>query len=217
MLRPHLDALASPRRRVVYYDQRREPVDHRRHVADVDEVRSSLGRDRIDLLGFSWGALLAILYALEHPQAVSRLVLVSPLPVHGGAADEIRARVAVASARPAVRAFAEKDAFARRVGPFLYTPERALELTAVDTDEAVARAAWSSLEGYDLRERLPQLRELPTLVVHGEDDPIPASTARETAALASARLEIIERCGHAPFFEAPGIFVPMVTRFLDAV
>jgi proline iminopeptidase len=216
VLRPHLDALASADRRVVYYDQRREPVPHSRHVADLDEVRQALGVERIDLLGFSWGAVLAVLYALEHPSRVARLVLVSILPLHPGAADEIGRRVEAATRRPAMRAIDRDDAFVKRVAPFLFAPERAHLLTSVEVDDEVARAAWKELATMDLRPRLRELRHLPALVVHGAEDPIPLATARETAELLAAELVVMEQCGHAPFFEATDRFMPLVARFLDA-
>src|SRR5436305_11876415 len=74
-LRPGLDALAQPRRRrLFYYDQRgsgRSPLaagvapgTWREHVADLDAVRVQLGGAPMTLVGYSWGALLAMLYAV---------------------------------------------------------------------------------------------------------------------------------------------------------
>src|SRR3954471_5149215 len=88
-LRPQLDALAKPgQRRLFYYDQRgggRSPLDAgvkaggwRVHVEDLEAVRRHLQRDRLTLVGYSWGGLLALLYATEHPDRVERLALISP-------------------------------------------------------------------------------------------------------------------------------------------
>lgn len=49
-----------------------------RQVDDVEAVREHLGLDRLDLLGHSAGANLAVLYAARHPHRVRRLVLVTP-------------------------------------------------------------------------------------------------------------------------------------------
>ncbi len=225
VLRPHLDALAADRadnrdaregrgRRVVYYDQRREPVDHHAHVADVDRARRLLGPTSVDLLGFSWGALLAMLYALEHPEGVANMILVSPPPVHGAADAEVRARVELAMARPEVLALGN-DPIARRIGAFLFDPSRVRVLHLVASDEAIGEAAYRGLAGFDLRSCLPSLRAIPTLVIHGEDDPIPTATARETAELLGGELVLLERCGHAPFVEAAESFVFAVNEFLS--
>lgn len=79
---------------VVYWDQRGagrsfdpKADPHRltiaRHLADLDAVvnhlRESLGRDKIALIGHSWGAALGLLYVQAHPDAVSAFIGVNPL------------------------------------------------------------------------------------------------------------------------------------------
>lgn len=44
-------------------------------VADLEKLRCHLGIDKWLVLGGSWGSLLALCYAIKHPQAVSGLVL----------------------------------------------------------------------------------------------------------------------------------------------
>jgi proline iminopeptidase len=77
------DALAGDVR-VVRWDQRgcgrserRGPYSVARSVADLDAVRSGVGADRAAVLGHSWGATLALRYALDHPDRVSALIYVS--------------------------------------------------------------------------------------------------------------------------------------------
>jgi proline iminopeptidase len=54
-----------------------------RHVADldivIDHLRRSFDRDRIVLIGHSWGATLALLYAHAHPEKLSAIVCVAPM------------------------------------------------------------------------------------------------------------------------------------------
>lgn len=71
--------------RVVLFDQRgcgrsvpHASVDHNTTwdlVHDIEKIRKSLGIERFILFGGSWGATLALIYAITHPQHVSRLVL----------------------------------------------------------------------------------------------------------------------------------------------
>jgi pimeloyl-ACP methyl ester carboxylesterase len=59
-----------------------DPASYRcdRLVDDVEALRVHLGLDRIDLLGHSAGAALALLYAARHLDRVGRLALINPSP-----------------------------------------------------------------------------------------------------------------------------------------
>jgi proline iminopeptidase len=47
-------------------------------IADIERVRRILGAGKITLVGHSFGAFMAALYAAEFPERVERLVLISP-------------------------------------------------------------------------------------------------------------------------------------------
>ncbi|WBB81794.1 alpha/beta hydrolase [Micromonospora sp. WMMD882] len=63
-----------------------DPTSYRcdRQVDDVEALRDHLGLDRLDLLGHSAGASLALCYATRHPERVGRLALVTPSPAAVG-------------------------------------------------------------------------------------------------------------------------------------
>jgi pimeloyl-ACP methyl ester carboxylesterase len=51
-----------------------------RNVArDLDQVRNALGNDTLDFLGFSYGTVIAAVYAQMYPERVGRFVLDSPV------------------------------------------------------------------------------------------------------------------------------------------
>ena len=96
-LLPQYDHLAEGGRALLYYDQRgggRSPVPRdmpvgwREHVADLEALRGHWQLDRLTVVGYSWGGLLALLYALEHPDRIARLALVSSAPVTAAWRDE---------------------------------------------------------------------------------------------------------------------------------
>src|SRR5258708_9900500 len=96
-------------RTLLYYDERgggrspvsREtPVGWREHVADLEALRQRWGLERVTLLGYSWGGLLAVLYALTHPDRVARLALVSAAPLTAAWRDEFERRLAAPIAPP---------------------------------------------------------------------------------------------------------------------
>lgn len=238
-LLPGFDALAD-RRLLIYYDQRgggrspvgREvPVGWRDHVADLEALRIAWGFERLTLLGYSWGGLLAMLYATEHPGRVERLALVSAAPVWRGARDEFERRFqartmtpALMEARATLRASGLRESdpaahaarlFELAVAGYFHDPARARDLTPFRITERTRVAVWDTLGDYDLRLALRRL-DLPALVIHGEDDPIPVESARETAACLRAPLHLIPNCGHVPYVEAFDEFKRLLDDFLPA-
>jgi proline iminopeptidase len=210
-------------------------------VADLDRVRESLGIGRVTLLGHSWGAGLAALYAIAHPDRIERLLLVGPMPpradpymtefsqtLQSRFSDGDRAAMAAASARRQKATDADaSDAcrayYAVFIKGYLHSPAAAARMrgdlcaapaAALRNFSNINRSIMGSLGAFDLRPQLAAIR-VPALVVHGASDPIPMASAREWAAnLADGRLLVIEQSGHFPFVERPDAFFPAATAFL---
>ncbi len=237
-LLPGFDALADGRE-LIYYDQRgggrspvaRDvPVGWTEQVADLEALRLHWGLERLTLAGYSWGGLLALLYALEHPGRVGRLALVSPAPAWRAARDRFEGVFARRNLDPAFQearrqlresGLRERDpaAFQQRifelsVAPYFFDPERARELTPFRVTGRTQQEVWQSLGDFDLRPRLPALRGIPALVIHGEEDPIPIEAARTAADLIGAGFHSLPRCGHVPYVEALASFRTLVGGFL---
>ncbi|HSB55873.1 MAG TPA: alpha/beta fold hydrolase [Gemmatimonadales bacterium] len=236
-LLPGFDALATGHE-LIYYDQRgggqspvgRDvPVGWREHVADLEALRQHWGLERLTLAGYSWGGLLAMLYALEHPGRVERLALISPAPAWREARDEFERRFQARTMAPALQAarqalresgLRERDpsAYASRlfelaVAGYFHDPSRAVSLTPFRVTERTRAEVWQSLGDFDLRPRLRQLT-VPAMVLHGDDDPIPWECARETAQCLRAEFHLVKDCGHVPYVEAFEEFVRVVGGYL---
>jgi proline iminopeptidase len=237
-LLPGFDALADGRE-LIYYDQRgggRSPVARdvavgwTEHVADLEALRTTWGLERLTLAGYSWGGLLALLYALSHPGRVGRFALVSPAPAWRAAREQFEGAFARRNLDPAFQearrqlresGLRERDpaAFQQRifelsVAPYFFDPERARELTPFRVTGRTQQEVWQSLGDFDLRPRLPELRGIPALVLHGEEDPIPIEAARTAAGLIGAEFHALPRCGHVPYVEAFEAFRTLVGGFL---
>ena len=63
---------------------RAEDVTLASDVEDLDKVRQHFQLASTGLLGHSWGAVLALEYALRHPDRVSHLILMNPAPASRG-------------------------------------------------------------------------------------------------------------------------------------
>lgn len=243
-LLPQYDRLAAGRagRTLIYYDQRgggrsvvpRDvAVGWREHVADLEALRNHWRLDRLTLLGYSWGGLLAVLYALEHPSRIARLALVSAAPLTAAWREEFERRFAARMAQPWIArsraelsalGLAQRDpekyrriAFALSVAGYFHDPSRAREMTPFRVTERTRRAVWDSLGEYDLREQIrlkfPNGTAPRSLLVHGIYDPMPIEAARETAALLSTGVVELAT-GHAPHVEATEAFVRVLDGFL---
>jgi proline iminopeptidase len=49
-------------------------------LQDIEEIRKIIGVDKITLIGHSYGGVIAALYAIEFPENIKKLILVSPAP-----------------------------------------------------------------------------------------------------------------------------------------
>jgi proline iminopeptidase len=88
-LLPEMDRLADSLR-LIYYDQRGrgrsgdgvrpEDVTLESEMGDLDTVRRHFGLGSVAILGHSWGTVLALEYAIRHPDRVSHLILMNPAP-----------------------------------------------------------------------------------------------------------------------------------------
>ncbi|HEX5178766.1 MAG TPA: alpha/beta fold hydrolase [Gemmatimonadaceae bacterium] len=242
-LLPQMLELAD-RYQLVFYDQRgsgqsrttdQAPVTWRAHVDDLARLVPELGLEPLSLIGYSWGGLLALLYAIEAYRGTgprpARMVVIDPAPISRPLRDSFEAEFArrqasdtVAKLRQQLAAsgLRERDpeayrqrAFELSVAGYFGTVERARALTPFRVIARIQKSVWSSLGDYDLRNGLTTV-QCPTLVIHGRLDPIPLESSEEAArALPNARLVVLDESGHVPYVEAPDALFAAIRRFLD--
>ena len=237
LFRPELDRLGSFAR-LVYFDlpgHGRSPAPRDFSLDAVaeslEEVRELAGAQRVTLLGSSYGGFVALAYALAHPARVARLVLVDTAASSGFREQSIA--IARERANPAMLAaferlwsdeLADDDGFRRDWGTLfpLYFARATHEEVAAFASRtsytlATRRAILPTMQRFDLRPRLGELR-MPALVIVGAHDWItPPPQARElTAGLPDARLVVFEESGHYPFLEEPARFAAEVEAFFSA-
>src|SRR3990172_1524656 len=188
-----------------------------RFVADIAALADGLSLGPFALLGHSFGGVVALHFALAHPDLLTRLVVVSTPASHHYIED-------VESALPDLlepAALAELASL-QNGEPSAQVMRRSLELLAPIYFADPARvsqlgldsvrfgpetqAVWESLEGFDLRPRLGEIG-VPTLVVAGaQDRAVTVARAKELAdGLREGRLLVIEKSGHYAFIEAPAV------------
>ena len=235
---PGLRALAVDHR-VVTYDQRGcggsgvpdvdQPLALSRHVDDIGRVIGALGLERPTILAHSFGSVLALLFALQHPEKVGRLVIVGGAPTREFMAGYRNAVVAElphdVQRRLAAIQGQELDDEAMRERFRLVLPlyfhrilsegERDTLLSSITFSSRVNRAVAAGLESYDLSPALPHVR-VPALVVYGTSDRIvqPEYQLAFRGRLLTARFVAFQESGHFPFLEEPEPFARVVHYFV---
>jgi poly(3-hydroxyoctanoate) depolymerase len=187
----------------------------------VEHALDALEYDRVDVLGASFGGLLAQQLAHQAPQRVRRLVLASTacgVVGLGGVPRSPRALLALATPRR----YQSPDYY-RRIAGALYGGEARRDPDASIVplsrapsvigylDQLYAISFWTGLPWlWRLRQR--------TLVLAGDDDPIvPAINGRILSlVIPRARLEVIRGGGHLFPLERPTETAALIAAFLTA-
>ena len=191
-----------------------------------------LGMERAILVGNSAGGAIAIHAALEYPERVTALVLISPAVSSGssgGGSRWLPEWLAPLAATPQFR----------RLGPLLVRniqtwgrdlAERSWHDPSKITDDLWSgylkplkaenwdRAFWEFLlasEPLEVSGRLGELT-MPVLVITGDDDRVVPTeqTLQLAGGWKSARLVVLPECGHVPQEECPGAFLEAIEDFV---
>jgi proline iminopeptidase len=247
-LLPQMLALRESGRDLVFYDQRgggrsktddRAPITWHTQVDDLALLARELGLDGgegVTLVGYSWGALLAMLFAIEAAAgrvtpAVARLGLIDPAPITRALRDRFEREFNARQAGPVVSRLREElaasglresdpDAYRQRafelsVAGYFADPRRAHDLTPFRVVGRVMQSIWESLGDFDLTQpgMLDTVRAA-ALITHGRQDPIPLESSEAAAESLRCPLVVLEDCGHVPYVENPGPLFSAMNSFL---
>lgn len=192
------------------------------HVNDLKVLFDKLGLEKVYLLGVSYGAMVAMLFALEHPEYLSGLILANAV---GKASKYLQA---VSDIWEQAALYNSGKLFFKFCMPFIYSDdfynrnwewlkERGEFFDKVFTKEwfeSFIRLSQSSKE-FDIMDRLGEIK-IPTLLIAATRDVItPVYEMREVQArINDSRMIIIEGAGHASFYEKMAEFNAAVLGFL---
>ena len=220
----------TPEFELVFYDQRgggrsKEAVPTRvtweAQVEDLSRVIAELALEPVSIVGYSWGGLLALLYAIEAAGGraappPARLALIDPAPVssahraafeaeferrqQGPDVRRLRADLAASGLKESDPAAYRQRAFELSVAGYFADPHRARDLTPFRVTGRVQQSVWESLGDFDLTHDLAAVR-CPAIVVHGRQDPIPLESSRSIATALGAEFVPLDDCGHVPYVE----------------
>jgi proline iminopeptidase len=219
-------------------DSRAYQIDD--YVEDLEEFREHLGEERMLLLGYSHGGVVAQAYAATYAGRVRRLVLASTLarfaaeqeaamragmdkrsnqPWYADAAaalDEEQVGKFATDQELGELAFREFPLYFAHYGPIEAGYLETLR-TEVPCGDALRLFNQQIFTTFDLLDRLGDIRA-PTLVITGDEDFIcgPVCAGEISAAIRGARQSILGDCGHFIFVEQPRTFHESVADFLES-
>ena len=208
-------------------------------TAWLDRLLDALELDSTTLLGHSAGGVLALRYALGHPDRVKRLVLIGPpalprtrcpLPyrlIATPGVEDVMSRLVPPSRKSVLR-------FARFMGEattiaghpdlvdlFVAAARDPVAASGVRAEARVLVSPFALLSRSGFRHRArvrpDELRRLamPTLLIWGEREPLGRVTVARAVAelIPDARLEILPT-GHAPWLGRPADTAELIADFL---
>jgi pimeloyl-ACP methyl ester carboxylesterase len=230
--RPLLDRFLAAGFRVVIFDNRdaglseKVPAGYalRDMAADVIGLLDGLAIERASIFGISLGGMIAQLVACHYPERVDCLFSVmssSGDPALPRAAPEVQAHLTrTAKGRDGIIALSAESraVFGSPDYPESEAERFAAAAAAYDRcycPEGVARQMHALIEDGSRTARLRGIR-VPTLVIHGADDPlIPLAAGVHTAqSIPGARLEVIPGMGHNLPDELAPTIVELVRSFV---
>jgi proline iminopeptidase len=227
----------SRNRLIVFYDQRGTGKSQRvspdapfgmdAQIADMEAIRARFGFQKFDLVGDSYGGLLAMAYAAAHPEHIEKMILSdSAAPawkdiVHilPDVFPDVMEQIAASQKNSSPRT--DPDEGIRNHFLMLFYSEAnrdaylagAKDLGATPKVGAAVQKATRTL---DLTPELPKFK-FPTLVITGRYDMnvAPLTAWNIYKAIPGAKFVVFEKSGHLPSYEEPDKYVKVVDAFLS--
>lgn len=211
-------------------------------VEDLDAVRRHFRVDRFVPIGYSYLGLMVVLYAVEHPDRVERLVQLGPVPRKFG--TEYPASLLHQDSSPVVSpaAAARLDSL-ERAGWMTQHPREFCEESRINAVRLVgdpAKAArlpnqcdmpnewpvnlqrhfeyhFAGVQRLEVPKEAVARVKVPVLTIHGTwDRNAPYAAGREWAlTLPDARLITVEGAAHQVATDAPDVLLPAIDEFVS--
>jgi len=244
-LLPQMAELAKTHR-LIFFDQRasgKSSVDSdtnsmtmKNLVEDVEGIRKAFKLGKMNLMGHSWGGLLAMFYAIRFPNNLKSLMIVNTTP----ASSEIRnASFKIMSERTskedsiAQAAIMQSDDFKQRKPEAMSKFFRILfrgtfankkladELTLTFPPDQAARSKMMSylskdttIATYDIHPKLAVIKCQALIVGADYDQVPPEANERIHQSIKNSKLVVLKECGHFPYIEQPKEFFSTVRNFV---
>ncbi|PSL03369.1 alpha/beta fold hydrolase [Cecembia rubra] len=244
-LAPQLIDLLAKDYQLIFYDQRASGrssgvedttrLTISQFVNDLDILRQQLEINRLNLLGHSFGGLLAMYYAVSYPDNVNKLLLIDTAPaswelnfpyfrktISERQTELDRQELSNLNSKIDFETNPEiMDRYLKiYFKPFFKNSSLSQHLSlGIDKNwssnfNVTNDMVWNSLGRYDIHEQLKNINS-PTLIMHGDFSVLSIDGAKEIERMIrNSTLVILKDVGHFPYIEDPKRFNKTVRDFL---
>lgn len=230
--------------KLIFYDQRAAgrstgDADTASHtidqfVEDLEQLRLKLGSDKINLIGGSWGSMVAMQYAIKYSNHIRAMVLMSSMGIRSEYFPFYQANIEkkrTSEDRLALERIQKSEGFQRRAPDEIEkywriyfrayccnpTCADSLHLWVRNTNEPEVPGRYAKLAefiaDYNLEEDLRNIK-CPTLILHGECDPTPVEWVVPIhEEISGSQFQIIPNAGHWLWVEGVDQVIPKIRDF----
>jgi pimeloyl-[acyl-carrier protein] methyl ester esterase len=190
----------------------------------LTEIVATILPERCLLGGWSLGGQIAMQLALQQPQRVEKLVLISTTPCFAWQNDwpsgmdrkllQMFLENLKLNYTTTINRFLTLQMSGDRDASKILSQLRKSFFQRAEPDPAALEKGLRILQHSDLRDRFGDIRQ-PVLIVHGDNDVIthPAAADWMHRQLPQSQYVKFEHCGHAPFLSYPEQFVAHLNEF----
>jgi proline iminopeptidase len=214
-----------------------------RHIEDLEALRKYFSFSTMNLLGHSFGTLVAGKYAIAYPERVRSMILVGAVPPYAGdfgsryekslnsrlSAEELKKLELLGNE---IVSGDDPKRYCNEYWKIALKPRIAagLDISIIKGDCCSAppegirygykytqSITWNSLGDWDFRQELKKVKA-PVLLIHGEQESIPMDMVEEwTKFLPNSALKKISKAAHFPYAERPAEVWPVIEKFLHQI
>jgi len=208
-------------------------------VKDVEGIRSAFNLNKMNLIGHSWGGLLALFYAIQYPDNLKSLILMNPAAATSEFWKTLVAKINSKRTPTDSLALAQLSAsegfknmkpdalqkyFKISYRAFFYNQSlgdslnlKVNEKTAMNIFSVNSLLHKNTLSNYDIHDKL-SIINCPSLIIHGDSDPIQLEyIKRINESIRNSHFVLLEKCGHFPYIESKEKLFNVIKDFLKSL
>ncbi|MEO2076537.1 MAG: alpha/beta hydrolase [Bacillus sp. (in: firmicutes)] len=235
---PHLQDL-SQHFTLIFYDQRgcgqsekaaNEDYTMDGEVETLEALRQFFQIDQLNLVGESWGSMLALLYAAKYPEHVNKIFMTAAV---GATKDgffrfekELMNRLSLDERKWLEEVSPKVDAgemdvaeIFKMIDPYyVYSPDSLSKKTKTQSNARVNELLGKDIaEHYDVSKDANKFSQIPMVVAQGDHDIITPEILEEVLIHYIPHIEVreIQNCGHWSVVEKPEQVQAMIKQFFQ--